>query len=391
MENSSDLPEAQKEHVAGIRSSADDLQRIITDVLDLSKLENGSMQIETISFDLREVAETALDSVAHLAHAKGLELYLGNAIDTDPISQLLGDPFRIKQCLLNLLGNAIRFTANGYIKLQWSITSSPIGGENLVFMVEDSGIGISPESQKQLFRPFSQVDASIQRKWGGTGLGLSITQNLAQLMGGSAWCESAEGKGSTFSFSVVVRQDLKVAAPRYAVMGMVAPVLLICPPSPTTTVLSRNLERMNIRTILVTPIEAASYCGDMSTVMIDSAYSDLAMSFVHRLSVTQSRAKVVFLTELTDRANLLNRISDPLATVITKPLKARALLGIIDQSTIPACENAVQLQFKTKTVSLIDREMAFVSRSLLSRCDLTPLSDSVFGTSAMSLAGVICR
>jgi signal transduction histidine kinase len=96
MENSSDLPAAQKENVAGIRSSAEDLQRIITDVLDLSKLENGSMQIETISFDLREVAEASLDSMAHLAHAKDLELLLTCTVDEDP-PKLLGDPFRIKQ------------------------------------------------------------------------------------------------------------------------------------------------------------------------------------------------------------------------------------------------------------------------------------------------------
>lgn len=123
MENSSDLPEAQKENVAGIRSSAEDLQRIITDVLDLSKLENGSMQIETVSFDLRQVAEAALDSVANLAHTKDLEILLDNTVDGDPAYNMLGDPFRIKQCLLSESGSIdgalARLTELRYARPSW--------------------------------------------------------------------------------------------------------------------------------------------------------------------------------------------------------------------------------------------------------------------------------
>ena len=291
MENSSDLPEAQKENVAGIRSSAEDLQRIITDVLDLSKLENGSMQIETVSFDLRQVAEAALDSVANLAHAKDLEVLLDNTIGTDPSTHILGDPFRIKQCLLNLLGNAIRFTETGEIRLGWTLEPSPVGGQSLVFSVTDTGIGIPVESRQRLFQPFSQVDASIQRKWGGTGLGLSITFNLAQTMGGTAWCESVEGKGSTFYFSVIVQPDIQVKTPKVR-QEVASHVLLVAPMArPTTLKLARNLEQMNARVTITTPGQVSRHIEGVTAVMLDSAYSD-AVPFFKRLANERPDIKV---------------------------------------------------------------------------------------------------
>jgi hypothetical protein len=248
------------------------------------------MQIETVSFNLRQVAEAALDSVANLAHTKDLEILLDNTVDDDPAKNLLGDPFRIKQCLLNLLGNAIRFTEKGQIRLKWTLEASPVGGETLTFSVSDTGIGIPVESRQRLFQPFSQVDASIQRKWGGTGLGLSITHNLAHIMKGSAWCESVEGKGSTFFFSVVVHYDNKVAVSTFRRENK-PHVLLLCPPSATTDKLARNIQGMNGRTTITTPGNASDYLADISAVVLDSAYSD-AVPFIKRLGNERPDIKV---------------------------------------------------------------------------------------------------
>jgi signal transduction histidine kinase len=244
LENSSTLSLEDREHVDSVRKSAEDLQRIVTDVLDLSKLENGSMQLETVAFEPRAVAESSLDSISHLAAAKGIELRLDSSLADDPPHKLLGDPHRLKQCLLNLLGNAVRFTSSGFISVQWSICVQP-GSDfrTLTYAVTDTGIGITEEGQEKLFIPFSQVDSSVHRRWGGTGLGLSITKKLATAMGGTAWCESKRDQGSVFSISVNVGDDLTEATDhRLAYSPSIA-----VPDAQDDGTLVRNLEAMNAK------------------------------------------------------------------------------------------------------------------------------------------------
>src|SRR4030095_5235871 len=171
-------------------------------ILDFSKIEAGRMEIEAQPFDLRECVESALDLVAPRAAEKQLEtayLFEGEV----PIA-VRGDVTRLRQVLLNLLANAVKFTETGEIVLTVSAGVVERGEAELAFAVRDTGIGIAPEAMDRLFQAFSQADSSTTRKYGGTGLGLAISKRLAELMGGRMWAVSdGERKGSTFLFSIV--------------------------------------------------------------------------------------------------------------------------------------------------------------------------------------------
>ncbi|HBA59565.1 MAG TPA: hypothetical protein DCZ92_01830 [Elusimicrobia bacterium] len=191
------LDEGQRRHLQTIQHSADALLYIISDILDISKIEAGLLKTEKAPYDPREVAESVTEMFAQRASAKGLELIL--KVSTDMPSSSLGDGNRLRQILINLVGNAFKFTLKGQIKISAEFLKGGAASW-LMFSVADTGIGISPENQKKLFRKFSQVDDSSTRKYGGTGLGLSISKALVEMMGGSISLESGEGKGSIFSF-----------------------------------------------------------------------------------------------------------------------------------------------------------------------------------------------
>ncbi|MDH5331439.1 MAG: GAF domain-containing protein, partial [Aquincola sp.] len=195
------LSDEQRDFAHTIRDSGDALLTIINDILDFSKIEAGRMDIEAHPFDLRECVESALDLVTSRAVEKHLDtayLFEGEvprAID--------GDVTRLRQILLNLLANAVKFTERGEVVLTVSATPQAAGRTELQFAVRDTGIGLTPEGMARLFQSFSQADASTTRKYGGTGLGLAISRRLAELMGGRMWVESAgPGQGSTFFFTV---------------------------------------------------------------------------------------------------------------------------------------------------------------------------------------------
>ncbi|OGR64180.1 MAG: hypothetical protein A2X31_12990 [Elusimicrobia bacterium GWB2_63_22] len=191
------LDSGQRRHMKTIQQSADALLYIISDILDLSKIEAGLLKIEKALYDPREVAESVGEMFAQRAAAKKLELIL--KVSTDMPTSVLGDGNRLRQIFINLVGNAFKFTLKGQIKISAEYLKGRAAGW-LLFSVADTGIGISPENQKKLFHKFSQVDDSSTRKYGGTGLGLSISKALVEMMGGSISLDSAEGKGSVFSF-----------------------------------------------------------------------------------------------------------------------------------------------------------------------------------------------
>ena len=196
------LTAQQREFTEIIRSSGDNLLTVINDILDFSKIESGRMELEQEVFELRDCVEGTLDILAPRAAQKGLDL-LYEIADGAPV-EVRGDTTRLRQVLVNLVGNALKFTEHGEVEV--TVTSAPAaaGGWELHFGVRDTGIGITPEAQTRLFQSFSQVDASTTRKYGGTGLGLAISKRLAELMGGRMWLESEVGRGSTFHFTVVV-------------------------------------------------------------------------------------------------------------------------------------------------------------------------------------------
>ncbi len=194
------LTSAQKEYLNIIESSGENLLTIINDILDLSKIESGHMQLENIPFSLKEELNRVMNIMQIIADKKKLPLILKIAENVPTF--VSGDPVRLKQIIINLVNNAIKFTEKGNVTLSVEQQSITDGKVQVLFKVMDTGIGISPEGQKKLFQSFSQVDKSTTRKYGGTGLGLMISKNLAHMMGGEIGVESVEGVGSTFWFYV---------------------------------------------------------------------------------------------------------------------------------------------------------------------------------------------
>jgi GAF domain-containing protein/CheY-like chemotaxis protein/tetratricopeptide (TPR) repeat protein len=191
----------QQEYAATIRDSGDSLLTIINDILDFSKIEAGRMDIESQPFDLRDCVESAMDLVSQRAAEKHLEI--AYVFEGEVPAAIQGDVTRMRQVLLNLLTNAVKFTERGEVVL--TVTSEPCAGDraDLAFAVSDTGIGLAPEEMGRLFQSFSQADSSTTRKYGGTGLGLAISKRLAELMGGRMWGESAgPGTGATFFFCI---------------------------------------------------------------------------------------------------------------------------------------------------------------------------------------------
>ncbi|HOL04793.1 MAG TPA: response regulator [Syntrophorhabdaceae bacterium] len=212
------LSDDQLRYIQVFKNAGENLLNIINDILDISKIEAGHLEIESTGFDIIELIEKTCEFMSSKGHEKGLEVAC--RIQKDVPQYLIGDPVRIRQVLTNLMGNAIKFTEKGEVVVEVSLVekgfrakdsvikhmaegSPPLHGDvTLMFSVRDTGIGIPEDKINTIFDKFTQVDASITRKYGGTGLGLTISKSLVRLMGGDLWVESEVGKGSTFSFTI---------------------------------------------------------------------------------------------------------------------------------------------------------------------------------------------
>jgi signal transduction histidine kinase/CheY-like chemotaxis protein len=202
-----ELTTEQREYAETVRTSADNLLIILNDILDYSKIEAGKLDLEFIDFDLRAALDEVNDLLALKAQEKGLEyLYL---IDNQVPSYIIGDPVRVRQILINLVGNALKFTDSGEIAIRVTLASETVSHVTLRFGVRDTGIGISMEQMDRLFNSFTQADASTTRKYGGTGLGLTISKRLAAMMGGSLHVDSTPGEGSEFWFTAAFEKQPK--------------------------------------------------------------------------------------------------------------------------------------------------------------------------------------
>lgn len=229
MLQSSLTQEEQREYLETIKKSGNTLLAIINDILDVSKIEGGKMQLANEKFNLLDCIENSMDLVAAQAAVKGLEL--GYILQENIPTRLSGDEARLRQILINLLGNAVKFTEHGQAVLFVSHVSGEMRSENddvsrrqeeFHFVVKDTGIGITPEDAKRLFRPFTQCDSSKTKNFSGTGLGLAISKKLVQLMGGRIWIESEIGKGSDFHFTIraeVIREKEVHSAKDQAILA----------------------------------------------------------------------------------------------------------------------------------------------------------------------------
>jgi signal transduction histidine kinase/CheY-like chemotaxis protein len=195
----------QKEYLTVARGSSESLLAIINDILDFSKIEAGKLELEEIDFNLHEVVSETLKTLSLRAHQKGLELAC--SIDAQVPEHTVGDPGRLRQILINLVGNAVKFTSAGEIVVSVSCRSRDAACSELKFTIADSGIGIPKEKQAAIFEAFTQADSSTTRQFGGTGLGLPISALLVKMMGGTVWVESVKGQGSTFRFTAKLKNS----------------------------------------------------------------------------------------------------------------------------------------------------------------------------------------
>jgi CheY-like chemotaxis protein len=202
-----DLPELQRERVLDLKKSGESLLEIINEILDISKIEADKLELEEVEFDIRDMLEKVVRLLSVKTLHRNIEMIA--FLSPDIPNKLTGDPTRTRQVLINLLGNALKFTKEGYISLSITRKKEDDQSMSLEFGVEDTGIGISPEQQKKLFQSFHQAEASTTREYGGTGLGLSISKRIVDLMGGDLKLKSTVGKGSYFYFEIKLKKPDK--------------------------------------------------------------------------------------------------------------------------------------------------------------------------------------
>jgi PAS domain S-box-containing protein len=217
-----ELTAEQRDYLETVKLSADSLLNVINDILDFSKIEAGKVDLEALDFDLYDCVEGVLKSLALRADDKGIELLCD--VSPEVPETLIGDPGRLRQILINLVGNAVKFTIEGEVSLKVEASALEDQVGLFHFIISDTGIGIAPEKLGEVFESFSQADTSTTREFGGTGLGLTISRRLAEMMGGRVWVESEPGVGSNFHFTA----KLGLAATRKATVGSLASLDTLC-------------------------------------------------------------------------------------------------------------------------------------------------------------------
>jgi PAS domain S-box-containing protein len=331
------LDAEQGEFVETIRTSGDALLTVISDILDFSKIESGKLDIEAAPFDLAQCVEDALDLAAPRASQKGIDI--AYHIEDGVPRHLVGDFARLRQILVNLLTNGVKFTERGEVLVTVGSAPAPDGRYEVRFAVRDTGIGIPADRMDRLFRSFSQVDASTTRRFGGTGLGLAISRALAEMMGGRISAESEAGKGSTFHFSIVSAAAPPVAAPpseKEARVVVRERRVLVVDDNET----NRRIVTLQLRSWGVVSVEAESGAEAIALLergeRVDGGLLDMAMPGMDGLELAQRiRAlgsagafPLVLLTSLQNRTTAKGD-GQLLDAHLTKPVKPARLLAVL--------------------------------------------------------------
>jgi len=335
------LDRTQRDYADTIRGSADSLLTVINDILDFSKIEAGKLDIEAIELDLRGNVEEVGSMMAVQAAARGLELVV-HMHPTVP-SRVIGDPQRVRQCLINLVGNAIKFTPRGEIVIEVSVQGLRDGRALTRFEVRDTGIGIAPDVLTTLFQPFVQADSSTTRHFGGTGLGLSIVRRLVDMMGGQLGVTSEVGKGSTFWFMLPlepVEKNLQSGAFDLTRLGR---RILVADDNETNRrVLAGQLVHAGYEVSLAGSgsdalrlmQQALDDGHPFEAVLADYQLSDMdGAALGERINADPllAHARVIMLTSLDRQGDMSRCASLGFAGYLTKPVRARELLACLDR------------------------------------------------------------
>ncbi|MFZ3407144.1 response regulator [Vibrio chagasii] len=275
-----DLTKAQRNYIHKVKLSSDTLLGLINDILDFSKIEAGKLDIENVDFHLENVLDNITNLVGLRASERGLELLI--QVDRDVPTNLIGDPLRLGQILINLSNNAVKFTEKGEVKISISVAERHGDDIKLKFAVSDSGIGMTQEQANKLFNKFTQADSSTTRKYGGTGLGLAISKELSQLMGGDIQVSTELGKGSTFSFSISTRVSHSITQNRIVVPASInhLKVLVVDDNSSARLIVGDILESLKLTPTLSASVDEALvelHTADANNEPFDLIISDWKM------------------------------------------------------------------------------------------------------------------
>jgi signal transduction histidine kinase/CheY-like chemotaxis protein len=332
-----ELTEEQRECLNTVKLSADSLMTVINDILDFSKIEAGRLELDPTPFNVREFIEETVRILALRAHQKGLELLC--EIEPSIPQVIIADDSRIRQILLNLIGNAIKFTESGEVVLNVEAVAGAVPSPELElrFAIRDTGVGIPREKQQTIFQAFAQADGSTTRPFGGTGLGLTISQRLVAMMGGRLWVESETGLGSTFSFTIVVKVGSQ------AVQGIDGglptlrgtAVLVVDDNATNRRILAQNLSRWGMRPFLADSGPAAIRLLEACPEPISLILTDVHMPEMDGFDLAEylkgqgAISTIVMLTS-GSRAGDIDRCRDlGIDAYLTKPVAQHNLRSVI--------------------------------------------------------------
>ncbi len=334
------LTERQREYLRSVQHSAEALLTLINDILDFSKIEARRLSLEQVTFDLRETVEEAVRILAPRAHQKNLELACH--IHPDVPETVVSDPGRLRQVLVNLVGNAIKFTDRGEVVVTVEVQEARGSEASLHFTVSDTGIGVPAEKQWQIFGAFVQADASTTRRYGGSGLGLTISAQLVELMGGRIWLESEAGHGSRFHFIARVGVQPAKAEPALSVALQDLRVLIVDDHPVNRQILQEMISSWRMKPVAVAgAAEALEVLRDTTDsfqlVLTDAMMPDhdgFELIREIRKDARFSRLKVILLTSAAHEDSPAHRVA--LDRVLTKPVKHSDLLEAIQSVMVPA-------------------------------------------------------
>ncbi|WGV25797.1 GAF domain-containing protein [Halotia branconii] len=342
----------QRDFIETIRISGDALLSLINEILDLSKLEAGEMALETLDFDLSTCVEEVLELLAPPAHNKGLEI--AGLIYRNVPTHLQGDAGRLRQILMNLISNAVKFTSAGEVVVRAELRSQTSTTVTIHFAITDTGLGITPEDQCKLFTPFTQVDASTTRKYGGTGLGLAICKQLVNLMGGEIGVESQMGKGSKFWFEIPFAKQIQPISSSQDRQLLTNRRLLVVDDNATNrkiiyhqaTRWGMQVDKADSAAVALAAIQAAQ----QQKKPYDIALIDMQMPEIDGMTLGEqikanyaiARLPLIMLTSTNQRDEVQRALKIGFAAYLVKPVKPSRLLDTI--MTILGTQSELQKQ-----------------------------------------------